>query len=75
MKCDEQCSLVFIYGILQIFLIKDLNFTLVVDFCTAAGSISHTFTPRSLGLFKYIVYLYLFSLLNLNFYYVGLFQV
>ena len=47
------------YTVLQIFLISSLNFTLVVAFCTVAGNISHTFTPRTLGLFKWIAYLYL----------------
>ena len=47
------------YTVLQIFLISSLNFTLVVASCTVAGNISHTFTPRTLGLFKCIVYLYL----------------
>ena len=36
------------YTVLQIFLISSLNFTLVVAFCTVAGNISHTFTPRTL---------------------------
>ena len=40
------------YTVLQIFLISSLNFTLVVALCTVAGNISHTFTPRSLGLFN-----------------------
>ena len=55
------------YTVLQIFLISSLNFTLVVAFCTVTGNISHTFTPRTLGLFKCIVYLYLVSFLNLTF--------
>ena len=55
------------YTVLQIFLINSLNFTLVVAFCTVAGNISHTFTPRTLGLFKCIVYLYLVPFLNLTF--------
>ena len=55
------------YTVLQIFLISSLNFTLVVAFCTVAGNISHTFTPRTLGLFKCIVYLYLVPFLNLTF--------
>ena len=42
------------YTDLQIFLISSLNFTLVVAFCTVAGNISHSFTPRTLGLFKCI---------------------
>ena len=52
------------YTVLQIFLISSLNFTLVVAFCTVAGNISHTFTPRTLGLFKCIVYLYLVPFLT-----------
>ena len=55
------------YTVLQIFLISSLNFTLVVAFCTVAGNISHTFTARTLGLFKCIVYLYLVPFLNLTF--------
>ena len=55
------------YTVLQIFLISSLNFTLVVAFCTVAGNISYTFTPRTLGLFKCIVYLYLVPFLNLTF--------
>ena len=58
---------VFNYTVLHIFLISSLNFTLVVAFCTVAGNISHTFTPRTLGLFKCIVYLYLVPFLNLTF--------
>ena len=49
------------YTVLQIFLISSLNFNLVVAFCTVAGNISHTFTPHTLGLFKCIVYLQVFS--------------
>ena len=45
--------------VLQIFLISSLNFTLVVAFCTVAGNISHTFTPRTLGFFKCIVYVFI----------------
>ena len=59
------------YTVLQIFLISSLNFTLVVAFCTVAGNISHTFTPRTLGLFKCIVYLYLVPFLNLTFLLLG----
>ena len=55
------------YTVLQIFLISSLNFTLVVAFCTVMGNISHTFTQRTLGLFKCIVYLYLVPFLNLTF--------
>ena len=55
------------YTVLQIFLISSLNFTLVVAFCTVAGNISHTFTPRTLGLFKCILYLYLVPFLNLTY--------
>ena len=58
---------VFNYTVLQIFLISSLNFTLVVAFCTVGGNISHTFTPRTLGLFNCIVYLYLVPFLNLTF--------
>ena len=55
------------YTVQQIFLISSLNFTSVVAFCTVAGNISHTFTQRTLGLFKCIVYLYLVPFLNLTF--------
>ena len=54
------------YRVLQIFLISSLNFTLVVAFCTVAGNISHTFTPRPLGLFKWIAYLYLVPFLKVS---------
>ena len=54
------------YTVLQIFLISSLNFTLVVAFCTVAGNISHTFTPRTLGLFKCIVYLYITNMFTIS---------
>ena len=52
------------YTVLQISLISSWNFTLVVAFCTVVGNISHTFTPHTPGLFKWIAYLYLVPFLN-----------
>ena len=54
------------YTVLQIFFISSLNFNLVVAFCTVVGNISHTSTPRTIGLNKCIVYLYLVPFLNLT---------